>query len=184
MATKRFAVYMAKLSGLRYREVQLRYAACLYDLDLLHTGNKVLPLGYVMEANLVDGTVLFCLLRMDFPEGAFRDIGLLARSLFINRRYVDTVSTSLNRYATEAEERGAESVLGVLLNHTTATSLCVRSVRPIPQNVRDMVGFTDSTTTEEFESIGYKIHEKLQGIPFFSGGVTSEQKNTFMFPID
>lgn len=182
--SKRFAVYMAKLSGLRYREVQLRYAACLYDLDLLNIGKKVLPLGYVMEANLVDGTVLFCSLRLDFPEDAFRHIGLLARSLFINRKYVDTVSTTLDQYATEAEARGAESVLGLLVTRTMATSLCVRSVRPIPQNVRDMVGFSESTTTEEFESIGHKINENMQDIPFFSSGITTDQKNTFMFPID
>ena len=184
MAVKRFAQYMAKLSGLRYREVQLRYAACLYDLDLLNPGKKVLPLGYVMEANLIDGTVLSCLLRRDIPQDALYGVGLIARSLFTNSKYVDSITASLDQYAKEAETRGAESVLGVLLTRTMATSLCVRLPRPVPQNVREMVGFTESTTSEEFETIGFKINEKLAAIPFMSSGITSDQKNTFMFPVD
>ena len=181
---KHFAIYMAKLSGLRYREVQLRYAACLYDLDLLNQGKKVLPLGYVMEANLRDGTVLSCVLRRDIPEDALRGIGLLARSLFTSSKYVDSFFASLDQYAKEAETRGAESVLGVLMTRTMATSLCVRSVRPIPQNVRDMVGFTENTTSKEFETVGFKINEKLSAIPFMSSGITSEKKNTFIFSVD
>jgi hypothetical protein len=184
MTTKRFAVYMAKPSGLRYQRVQLRYAACLYDLDLLNLGRKVLPLGYVMEANLRDGTVLSCLLRRDIPEDALYGIGKLARSLFTNSKYVDSIIGSLDQYAREAESRGAESVLSVLLARTMVTSLCVRTARPVPQNVRDMVGFTENTTSEEFETIGFKINEKLAAIPFMSSGITSDKKNTFMFPID
>ena len=184
MTYKRFAVYVAKLSELRYREVQLRYAACLYDLDLFNPGEKVLPLGYVLEANLLDGTVLSCILRRDVPADALHGIGLLAKALFTRGAYVDSIVASLDQYAKEAEMRGAESVLSVLLSRTMATSLCVRLVRPIPQNVRDMVGFTENTTSEEFEHVGFKINEKLSAIPFMSSGITSDKKNTFMFPIN
>lgn len=179
-----FAVYMAKLSEFRHHEVRLRYAVCLYDLDLFNPGKKVLPLGYVTEANLTDGTMLSCLIRRDIPEHALSGLGRLARGLFLNGHYLESVTSSLEQYTREAEARGAESILDVTVERTLVTSLCVRNIRPIPATLRDMVGFTDRTTTEEFERIGFKINEKLSAIPFLVSGITSDQKNTFMFGIE
>jgi hypothetical protein len=179
-----FAFYVAKLSGLRNQEVQLRYAVCLYDLDLFNPGRKVLPLGYVTEANLVDGTTLSCTIRRDIPEDALFGLGRFAKQLFLNGNYVKSVTASLEQYAKEAEMRGVTSVLDVAAVRTTVTSLCVRSVLPIPQSVRDIAGFTDRTTSEEYESIGFAINQKLINIPFISRGITSENRNTFMFPVD
>ena len=183
MSYQEFTVYVASVSDVQLPHGSMRYAECLYDLDVQKLHKTIIPLGYIIETSLIDGTVVGCLLRSYISEYELSLVANLAKPLMGDGMYLNIVVEQLADSCPALSNHEKGSLLVDTIERSGESALCVRSLQEVPQAVLQLSAFRPDMTRKEFQKCLPVILQAFKGLPFLAGGTISGAERKFIFAV-
>lgn len=183
MSNQEFTIYVASISDVQPPLGGMWYAECLYDLNVQTVFKTVIPLGYIIETSLTDGTVVGILLRSGISEFELEKVACLGKPLMSDGSYINVLIEQLAQSCPALREEGNGSILIDAIKRSNESSLCVRSRQPVPQAVLELSGFLPDMTRKEFQKCLPIILRAFKGLPFLRGGAVSGSERRFIFAV-
>lgn len=183
MVEQEFTIHVASVSDVQPSFGVMWYAECLFDLNVQQIYKTVIPLGYVIETSLIDGTVVATLLRSDISDYELSLVGNLSKRLMSDGKFVHVIVEQLAGSFSALGKNSNGSLLSDAIERSSNSSLCVRSREPVPKAILDISSFRSDMTRKEFETCLSIVLKSFKKLPFFRAGTISGSERRFIFAV-
>jgi len=175
-------ILQGKTASLTSRFSHFWLGEILYDVESITCQAQILPLGYILEANVSDGTDLTMVFRTTIPSGVLSILDEFSVEFVLSGR-TKHFSDAVHDLSATLQGTGDGTIIKAMVSGLDSYAGCIRNPQHLPESLRSIAGLHRIMTVEEFRMRKPRILELLEHSLFMQSGIISDSARPFLAAI-